>query len=139
MSADCRGGWGGLQLEIATGVLELCWSARLQGRAMSVPRIAPNIRSAAPAKARSFYEDVLGLKTAMHMGWIITVASPSNSTAQVSVVHSDERPEPHAEVSVEVADADAWYAAAEQRGLEISAWSPPSSGTDGSRTVDAVL
>jgi catechol 2,3-dioxygenase-like lactoylglutathione lyase family enzyme len=86
---------------------------------MSVRRIVPNINSADPPASRSFYEGVLGLDTAMDMGWIITFASPSNPTAQVSVVASDSRDEPHADISVEVADVDACHAAAQRQGFSI--------------------
>jgi catechol 2,3-dioxygenase-like lactoylglutathione lyase family enzyme len=82
---------------------------------MSVRRIVPNINSVDPSASRSFYEAVLGLDVAMDMGWIITFASPSNPTAQVSVVASSTRNEPHADISVEVADVDACHAAAELR------------------------
>ena len=71
---------------------------------MSVRRIVPNINSADPSASRRFYEDVLGLRAVMDMGWIVTFASPSNPTAQLSVVASDTRDEPHADLSVEVAD-----------------------------------
>jgi catechol 2,3-dioxygenase-like lactoylglutathione lyase family enzyme len=84
---------------------------------MSVRRIVPNINSADPSASRSFYEAVLGLDIAMDMGWIITFASPSNPTAQVSIVASSTRDEPHADISVEVADVDACHAAAQQRGF----------------------
>jgi catechol 2,3-dioxygenase-like lactoylglutathione lyase family enzyme len=86
---------------------------------MSVRRIVPNINSTDPSVSRSFYQGVLGLEAAMDMGWIITFASPSNPTAQVSVVASASRNEPHADISVEVADVDACHAAAEQRGFVI--------------------
>ena len=68
---------------------------------MSVRRIVPNINSADPSAAKPFYEEVLGLETAMDMGWIVTFASPSNPMAQVSVVASDTRNEPHPDISVE--------------------------------------
>jgi catechol 2,3-dioxygenase-like lactoylglutathione lyase family enzyme len=86
---------------------------------MSIRRIVPNIKSTDPPAARSFYEGVLGLKTALDMGWIITFASPSNPTAQVSIVASDTRPEPHADISVEVSDVDACHTAATERGFSI--------------------
>jgi catechol 2,3-dioxygenase-like lactoylglutathione lyase family enzyme len=89
------------------------------GLLMSVRRIVPNINSADPSVSRSFYEGVLGLEAAMDMGWIITFASPSNPTAQVSVVASASRNEPHADISVEVADVDACHAAAQQRDFLI--------------------
>jgi predicted enzyme related to lactoylglutathione lyase len=37
---------------------------------MSVRRIVPNINSADPKASKPFYEKVLGLDTAMDMGWI---------------------------------------------------------------------
>jgi predicted enzyme related to lactoylglutathione lyase len=87
---------------------------------MSVRRIVPNINSADPAAAKPFYEGVLGLDTAMDMGWIITFASRSNPTAQLSVVASATRDEPHADISVEVADVDACHAAAQSQGYAIA-------------------
>jgi predicted enzyme related to lactoylglutathione lyase len=86
---------------------------------MSIRRIVPNINSADPAASKSFYESVLGLNTAMDMGWIVTFASPSNPTAQLSVVASSTRSEPHADVSIEVADVDACHAAALRQGCTI--------------------
>ena len=86
---------------------------------MSVRRIVPNINAADPQASKPFYEKVLGLKTAMDMGWIVTFASPSNPTAQISVVASDTRDEPHADISVEVADVDACHAAAQSQGYAI--------------------
>ena len=86
---------------------------------MSVRRIVPNINSANPAASKPFYENVLGLQTAMDMGWIVTFASPSNPTAQVSAVASATRQEPHADISIEVADVDACHAPAVQRGFAI--------------------
>jgi predicted enzyme related to lactoylglutathione lyase len=86
---------------------------------MSVRRIVPNINSADPSAAKLFYEGVLGLETAMDMGWIITFASPSNPMAQVSVVASDTRNEPHPDISVEVTDVDACHAAAQRQGYSI--------------------
>jgi predicted enzyme related to lactoylglutathione lyase len=86
---------------------------------MTVRRIVPNINSTDPSASKLFYERVLGLTTAMDMGWIITFASPSNPTAQVSVVASDTRDEPHANISVEVADVEACHAAAQLQGYSI--------------------
>lgn len=86
---------------------------------MSVRRIVPNINSPNPSASRSFYEEVLGLSAAMDMGWIITFASPTNATAQVTLVDSGMRPEPHAHISVEVADVDACHANAEQAGFSV--------------------
>lgn len=86
---------------------------------MNVRRIVPNINSADPSASKPFYEGVLGLGTAMDMGWIITFVSPSNPTAQVSLIASGTRDEPHANISVEVADVDACHAAARKQGHPI--------------------
>jgi catechol 2,3-dioxygenase-like lactoylglutathione lyase family enzyme len=86
---------------------------------MSVSRIVPNINAADPAASKPFYEGVLGLDIAMDMGWIITFASPSNPMAQVSVVASATRAEPHPDISVEVADVDACHAIAQRQGYSI--------------------
>ena len=86
---------------------------------MNIRRIVPNIKAADPHASKPFYEGVLGLDTAMDMGWIITFASPLNPTAQVSVVASDTRDEPHADISVEVADVDACHASAQRQGYSI--------------------
>ena len=85
---------------------------------MRVRRIVPNINSADPRLPNRFTKR-FGLNPAMDMGWIITFASPSNPTAQVSVVASDTRTEPHADISVEVADVDACHAAAQLQGYSI--------------------
>ena len=87
---------------------------------MSVRRIVPNINSADPSASKPFYEKVLGLETAMDMGWIITFASPANPMAQVSVVASNTRNEPHPDISIEVADVDACHAAARLHGYSIA-------------------
>src|SRR3984957_17003053 len=86
---------------------------------MSIRRIVPNINSADPQAAKPFYEGVLGLETAMDMGWIITFASPSNPTAQVSVVASDTRSEPHAGTRDEAPADHACHAAAQRQGHPI--------------------
>jgi catechol 2,3-dioxygenase-like lactoylglutathione lyase family enzyme len=86
---------------------------------MSVRRIVPNINAAVPSASKSFYEGVLGLETAMDLGWIVTFVSRSNPTAQLSVVASDSRDEPHADISIEVDDVDACHAAAQLQGFSI--------------------
>jgi catechol 2,3-dioxygenase-like lactoylglutathione lyase family enzyme len=85
---------------------------------MSVRRVVPNVRSRQGADSRAFYVDVLGLELVMDMGFIKTFASASNPTAQVSVVEASPA-EPHPDLTVEVADVDAAYTHARERGIEI--------------------
>ena len=86
---------------------------------MTIRRIVPLVEAADPAASRSFYVDVLGLEVAMDMGWIVTFASPTNPTAQISVIRDSgsSAAEPH--VTVEVDDVNAIHAAAVERGCQI--------------------
>ena len=54
----------------------------------------------------------------MDLSWIVTVASPTNPSAQVSIIGNDDPAAPG--ISVEVADVDAVHATAWEQGLEIT-------------------
>jgi predicted enzyme related to lactoylglutathione lyase len=86
---------------------------------MSIRRVVPNIVSDTPDESRSFYAGLFGFQVAMDMGWIITFVSPSNPTAQVSVVREDASAPVVPQITVEVADVDAIHAEAIRRGLDI--------------------
>jgi catechol 2,3-dioxygenase-like lactoylglutathione lyase family enzyme len=86
---------------------------------MSIRRAVPNIVSDTPDESRSFYAGLLGFQVAMDMGWIITFVSPSNPTAQVSVVREDASAPVVPQITVEVGDVDAIHAEAIRRGLDI--------------------
>jgi len=55
----------------------------------------------------------------MDLGWIVTFVSPSNPTAQISVVRDDNPSTPLPNMSIEVADVDKVHARAIERGLQI--------------------
>ena len=78
----------------------------------------PNIRSERPAETRDFFVDLFGFEVAMDMGWVVTVASPSNPSVQVTIVSGDDMAAPG--ISIEVGDVDAVHAKAVERGLEIA-------------------
>jgi catechol 2,3-dioxygenase-like lactoylglutathione lyase family enzyme len=84
---------------------------------VTIKRAVPNIRSERPGETRDFFVDLLGFEVAMDMGWVVTVASPTNSSAQVAIVGNDDMAAPG--ISVEVADVDAVHAKAEDQGYEI--------------------
>jgi predicted enzyme related to lactoylglutathione lyase len=86
---------------------------------MTVRRIVPNLFEEDPATARSFWEGVFELDVAMDMGWIATLASPANPSAQVSIFErrAEEGRDPF--VSVEVTDVDAVHARVLERGFEV--------------------
>jgi len=78
----------------------------------------PNIKSDRPAETRDFFVDLLGLDVAMDLGWIATVASPTNSSVQVNIISNDDPAAPG--ISVGVADVDAVHARAVELGYEIA-------------------
>lgn len=86
---------------------------------MSVRRIVPNIYDADPARARAFYGELLGLDTAMDMGWVSTLVSPDVRPAQLTVMTQDAEPGCQPYISVEVDDVDAVHARAVAAGHEV--------------------
>ena len=85
---------------------------------MTINRAVPNIKSERPAETRDFFVGLLGFEVAMDMGWVVTLASPTNPSAQVTVIANDDPAAPG--ISVEVADVDAVHAKAVEQGLEIA-------------------
>ncbi|WP_432104762.1 VOC family protein [Streptomyces sp. bgisy091] len=85
---------------------------------MSVRRVVPNIRSQELSRSREFYGR-LGLEEVMNHGWIMTLASPSSPAAQVSVMTDDRTAPVTPDLSIEVDDVDAAYAAMRDSGAEI--------------------
>jgi len=78
----------------------------------------PNIKSDQPAETRDFLVDLLGFEVAMDRGWVVTVVSPTNRSAQVTIIANDDMAAPGS--SVEVPDVDAIHARAVEQGLEIA-------------------
>jgi len=86
---------------------------------VSVRRVAPDLHAADPTEAARFYADVLGFEVVMDMGWVATVASPENPTAQIILMSEDASAPVRPDLSVEVDDVDAAYAAVQRQGAEI--------------------
>jgi catechol 2,3-dioxygenase-like lactoylglutathione lyase family enzyme len=84
---------------------------------MAISRTVPNIKSDRPGETRDFFVD-LGFEVVMDLGWVTTLASPTNSSAQVTIIGNDDMAAPG--ISVEVADVDAVHATALERGFEIA-------------------
>ena len=84
---------------------------------MAISRAVPNIKSDQPAATRDFFVE-LGFEVVMDLGWVTTLASPTNSSAQVTIIGNDDMAAPG--ISVEVADVDAVHAAVVERGFEIA-------------------
>lgn len=88
---------------------------------MGVRRVVPDVRVESPqalAASRGFYE-AIGLEVVMDLGWVVTMASPGRPTAQVTLATRDEGAEVVPDMSIEVADVDAVYAAVVASGARI--------------------
>ncbi|MFF4928149.1 DUF6894 family protein [Streptomyces griseofuscus] len=85
---------------------------------MTVRRVMPVIHSAAAEESRDFY-GLLGFEEVMNLGWVMTLASPSTPTAQISVVSTDRTAPVIPDMSIEVDDVEAAYAAMRASGAEI--------------------
>jgi catechol 2,3-dioxygenase-like lactoylglutathione lyase family enzyme len=85
---------------------------------VTLARAVPNIRSDRPAETRAFFTELLGFEVAMDLGWVITLAAPTNPSVQVTIIGNDDPAAPG--ISVEVDDVDAVHARAAERGLEIA-------------------
>jgi catechol 2,3-dioxygenase-like lactoylglutathione lyase family enzyme len=90
---------------------------------MEIRRAMPVIKTDRPVEARRFYEGLLGFRVAMEEDGMLMLASTSSPTTQVIVAWpSQTAVDPEllsVEVSIEVADVDAAYAAAGAESLEI--------------------
>lgn len=84
---------------------------------MTIRRATPDIRTDDIERSREFYR-LLGFEEAMDLGWVVTMVSPANPTAQVLLVGPDaEQLQPN--MSVEVEDVDAVHAAMIAAGADI--------------------
>lgn len=87
--------------------------------AVTVQRVVPDLASRSLEDAKSFYGRVLGLEPVMDHGWIVTLADPKRPSAQISLATHDATAPVVPNVSVQVDDVDAAYAAAVREGAEI--------------------
>jgi uncharacterized glyoxalase superfamily protein PhnB len=78
----------------------------------------PDIRSEAMEESRDFYR-LLGFEEVMNHGWVMTLASPSNPTAQVTFMSHDKTAPVVPDMSVEVDDVDAAYTVMRASGAEV--------------------
>jgi catechol 2,3-dioxygenase-like lactoylglutathione lyase family enzyme len=85
---------------------------------MSIRRVVPDISSEALEESRDFY-GLLGFVEVMNLGWVMTLASPSNPTAQITLTGPDATAAVQPDMSVEVDDVDAVHAALVAQGAEI--------------------
>lgn len=86
---------------------------------MSVRRVVPDIKSTSIDASLKLYVDVLGLEVAMDMGFVVTLASPSNPTAQVTLLRDEDATVILPQMSIEVADVDDVHSRAVSQGVKI--------------------
>lgn len=86
---------------------------------MSIKRVVPDVPSDRIDESRDFYAGFLGFQVGMDMGWVITFVSPSNPTAQITLLRADESGGVQPQMSIEVDSVDEVYARAVERGLKI--------------------
>ena len=73
---------------------------------MKVKRIVSNIAASDVDKASAFYEEILGLKLLMDLGWIRTYGSSPKMTIQVSVMSEGGSGTAVPDMSIEVDDVE---------------------------------
>ena len=73
---------------------------------MKVKRVVANVAAADPARARTFYGEVLGLDVLMDQGWIATYGSSTKMTVQLSFLSEGGSGTPVPDLSIEVDDVD---------------------------------
>jgi len=74
---------------------------------MKVKRIVANLAVSDPARAKEFYQDILGLDVLMDTGWIATYGSTQTMTVQISFMTEGGSGAPVPDLSIEVDDLDA--------------------------------
>ncbi|PBC85863.1 hypothetical protein SAMN05428945_6675 [Streptomyces sp. 2224.1] len=85
---------------------------------MSVRRVVPDLQSDALEENRTFY-GLLGFEEVMNLGWVMTLASPANPTAQLTFMTHDKTAPVTPDMSIEVDDVDTVHAALLAAGAEI--------------------
>ena len=76
---------------------------------MQVKRIVANMETPDPGRARTFYQDILGLDLLMDHGWIQTFGTSTAMTIQVSFAAEGGSGTPVPDLSIEVDDLDAAF------------------------------
>jgi len=84
---------------------------------MGIRRVVPDIATTRLAESGEFYRGLFGFEVGMDLGWVLTLVSPTNPTAQIMLFRGERASAPH--VTVEVDDVDAVHAEAVAREVPI--------------------
>jgi catechol 2,3-dioxygenase-like lactoylglutathione lyase family enzyme len=86
---------------------------------MTVKRIVANIATDDIGRAKAFYEEVLGLRLVMDLGFIATFAADGKMTPQIGIATEGGSGTPVPDLSIEVDDVDEVHRRAVEKGLTI--------------------
>jgi catechol 2,3-dioxygenase-like lactoylglutathione lyase family enzyme len=86
---------------------------------VKVKRIVSNVAATEVEKANAFYEEVLGLKVLMDLGWIRTYGSSAKMTIQVSVMSEGGSGTAVPDMSIEVDNIEEALMAVQTAGIAI--------------------
>jgi catechol 2,3-dioxygenase-like lactoylglutathione lyase family enzyme len=86
---------------------------------VTIRRVVPDITTATLDETREFYVGLLGFEVAMDMDWVVTLVSPANPTAQITLISRDATSPVQPQLSVEVSDVDAVHTEALRRGDDV--------------------
>jgi predicted enzyme related to lactoylglutathione lyase len=86
---------------------------------MNIRRIVPDLTVTDVEACKNFYIDILGLELGMDLGWVITLGSPNNPTAQLTLIQKDQTAPLNPQITIEVEDVTAVFNNALKAGTQI--------------------
>jgi catechol 2,3-dioxygenase-like lactoylglutathione lyase family enzyme len=86
---------------------------------MKIRRVVPDIMSERMDESRQFYTGFLGFEVGLDLGWVTIFVSPSNPTAQITLLRRDRSNALQPQLSIEVDNVDEVHANAVARGEKI--------------------
>jgi catechol 2,3-dioxygenase-like lactoylglutathione lyase family enzyme len=86
---------------------------------MAVKRIVANVAAENLERAKSFYGDLLDLRTIMDHGWIMTFAAEADAAPQISIATEGGSGTPVPDLSIEVDNLDDVHARTVAAGFSI--------------------
>ena len=86
---------------------------------MAVKRMVANIAADQFESVKAFYCDILQMKVVMDFGWIVTLASETPSTPQLSFANEGGSGTPVPDLSIEIDNLDEVYQRALAAGFAI--------------------
>ena len=88
---------------------------------MSIKRGVPDLGTDRLDEKREFYIQAFGFEVIMDLGWVVTLASPDNPTAQINLLRLSGSPDSESapDLTIEVTDVDDVHDIVVEQGLEV--------------------